>query len=222
LVVVIETVVPAAFAQTDPSPRPEQRPSTRPAGTEPAADEREAEAVKRAMRSFLAEAATRRYEHAAATYCHAEDEAERVMAYTMAQLFFSQHVCRLSVKNRLGPEVAAQAFDLLERHDVDGASVFIDDRDAVIRFARGVQFPMVKVEGRWKISMAGFCEQEKTRATALAYGYLQMSQGHLAATQDVQAGRCADAAAVKAAIRLRISEADEALRKRREQDARAE
>jgi hypothetical protein len=204
----------APFAQAGPSTRPATQPST--------ATTADAEAVKRAMRSFLAEAATRRYEQASLRYCHADDEAERAMGIMMAQLFYSQHVCRLVVETRLGREVAARAVELLGRHDVDGASVLFENDEAILRIKRGVEFPMVKIDGRWKLSMRRFCEQEKSSALALAYGYLQMSQGHLAATQDVQAGRCANAAEVKAAIQLHISEADQALRKRREQSARNE
>ena len=125
----------APFAQAGPSTRPATQPST--ATT---ADAQDAEAVKRAMRSFLAEAATRRYEQASLTYCHADDEAQRAMGTMMAQLFHSQHVCRLVVETRLGREVAARSVQLLGRHDVDGASVLFENDEAILRIKRDLTF----------------------------------------------------------------------------------
>ena len=141
---------------------------------------------------------------AADALCHHEDPAEMLLGVAMTTLRYSQGMCARAVAQRFGEEGVRQSVGRpLAARDAAEAKVSITGPSARVTLSGGTSFPMVRVEGRWKLSMRNFAWEARQNPDELAVGFRQMAQAHLLTAREVADGKHRNAADVRAALEKR-------------------
>jgi hypothetical protein len=140
---------------------------------------------------------------AADALCHSRDEGEALLALALTTLRFSQEMCAHAVARRFGEKaVRASVGRPIGSGDV-AAEVTATDGTARVTYAGGVSFPMVRVDGRWKLSMRELAKDMGQTPDRSAVVLRQMAQAHTQTAREVVDGKHKSAADVRAALEKR-------------------
>jgi hypothetical protein len=171
-----------------------------PATTRPVSDA--TSAAREALRQFLA-ASYSDHPSAATRFCYARDAHERAVASAMALLARGQVVCRSAVADALGTGAANDVFaHLVLPEHVPGAAAVAAGRRVTFSLAtpHHVRFPMVRVAGQWKLSVAEYLRMNGLPDDDFVRTAARLSRAFTAMAEEIRAGRYATADHLAAAL----------------------
>lgn len=166
---------------------------------------RDAAAARDALRSYFARLATWKMARAL-DLCHATNGDEQLLATGLAEYVTVQYACRAQVARRFGAGAARRAFGhAFTSADFRAARATVTGDRAEVHFADGQQWPMVKVEGTWRLSMFDYAVSQRRTPAALAAAYTAAVRAHMAAGRALRAGTFETVEAFEQGLREQIA-----------------
>jgi hypothetical protein len=165
-------------------------PAGRRPATRPAARADVDRSTPRAGLAALLAANEARDRHTAEACFHASTRPEKRFAESLALLGTAQSQLRRAVHIRFGEPAARE----LCGHIIlaaDVAKMRVEDHGgtAVVHASAAAAFPMVKVDGKWLVSVSAMAANEKHDGLLLALGYVDYALRHSLAAKGVMEGR---------------------------------
>jgi len=194
-----------ASAQTaDGAPRSVPRD---PAAGPTAQELKDATMARDALRSYFARIAGWKIDRAL-DLCHATNGDEQLLATGLAEYSTVQYACREQVKQRFGAPEARRAFaHVFTSADFKTAKAYLKGDHAEVVFDDGQHWPMVKVEGHWKLSMFDYAVGQRRPPAALAAAYTEAVKVHMAVGRELREGKFKTVEAFSAALKDGIANA---------------
>jgi hypothetical protein len=123
------------------------------------------------LKEYLALLMEGKWEAAAAS-CYSVNEYERVLARAKSEAMSEYYACdRLALK-RFGKALAGGRFSqAVSAEMIDKAEVTLAGDRALIAVDKDVRFPLLRVDGRWRVSMAAVAKLEEMSASLAAARY---------------------------------------------------
>jgi hypothetical protein len=176
-----------ASAQTaDGAPRSTPRDPAAPPTTQELKD---ATMARDALRSYFARIAGWKIDRAL-DLCHATTGDEQLLATGLAEYSTVQYACREQVKQKFGAPEARRVFArVFTAADFKTAKAYLKGDHAEVVFDDGQHWPMVKVEGHWKLSMFDYAVSQRRGPAALAAAYTEAVKVHMAVGRELREGK---------------------------------
>ena len=171
---------------------------------------RDATAARDTLRSYFARLATWKMKPAL-DLCHTTNGDEQLLATGLAEYVTVQYACREQVKQKFGPAEARQAFgNVFTAGDFKTAKAYVKGDRAEVVFDNGQHWPMVKVEGHWKLSIFDYAVSQRRPPAALAAAYTEAVKVHMAVGRQLREGKFKTVEGFSAALREGIANASKA------------
>lgn len=182
-------------------------------------DIRDAAAARDTLRAYFARIATWKMK-LALDLCHATNGDEQLLATGLAEYGTVQYACREQVKQKFGPAEARQAFgNVFTSADFKTAKAYVKGDHAEVVFDDGQLWPMVKVEGHWKLSMFDYAVSQRRPPAALAAAYTEAVKVHMAVGRQLREGKFKTVEGFSAALKDGIANASKATTRASEKPA---
>ena len=188
--------------------RPQSLP--REPGAAPTTQElKDATLARDTLRSYFARLAGWKIDRAL-DLCHTRNGDEQLLATGLAEYSTVQSACREGVRQRFGPADAKRLFgNVFTSGDFKAARALVKGDNAVVVFDDGQHWPMVKIEGKWKLSMFDYAASQRRTPAALAAAYTEIVKVHMAVGKELRAGKFKTADAFEKALRDGIAKASQ-------------
>jgi len=168
---------------------------------------RDATAARDTLRSYFARLATWKMKPAL-DLCHTTNGDEQLLATGLAEYVTVQYACREQVKQKFGPAEARQAFgNVFTASDFKTAKAFVKGDHAEVLFDDGQHWPMVKVSGRWRLSIFDYAVSQRRPPAALAAAYTEAVKVHMAVGRELREGKFRTVEGFSAALKDGIANA---------------
>jgi hypothetical protein len=186
--------------------RPQSLP--REPGAAPTTQElKDATLARDTLRSYFARLAGWKIDRAL-DLCHTRNGDEQLLATGLAEYSTVQYACREGVRQRFGAADAKRLFgNVFTPGDFKAARALVKGDNAVVVFDDGQHWPMVKIEGKWKLSMFDYAASQRRTPAALAAAYTEIVKIHMAVGKELRAGKFKTADAFDKALRDAIATA---------------
>jgi hypothetical protein len=161
---------------------------------------KDAAMARDALRSYFARIAGWKIDRAL-DLCHATNGDEQLLATGLAEYSTVQYACREQVKQKFGAPEARRVFArVFTAADFKTARAYVKGDHAEVVFDDGQHWPMVKVEGHWKLSMFDYAVSQRRPPAALAAAYTEAVKVHMAVGRELREGKFASAGAIEKAL----------------------
>ena len=169
----------------------------------------DANAARDALRGYFARIATWKIDRAL-DLCHTTNGDEQLLATGLAEYGTVQYACREQVRQKFGAAGAKRAFGhVFTAADFKTARAVVRGDHAQVLFEDGQQWPMVKVDGRWKLSMFDYAVSQRRTPAALAAAYTEVVKVHMAVGRELREGKFKSVEAFDQALRDGIANASQ-------------
>jgi hypothetical protein len=169
----------------------------------------DASAARDTLRSYFARIATWKIDRAL-DLCHAANGDEQLLATGLAEYGTVQYACREQVRQKFGAAGAKRAFGhVFTAADFKDARAVVRGDHAQVVFEDGQQWPMVKIDGRWKLSMFDYAVSQRRTPVALAAAYTEVVKVHMAVGRELREGKFKSVEAFEQALRDGIAKASQ-------------
>jgi hypothetical protein len=174
---------------------------------------KDAAAARDTLRSYFARLATWKIDRAL-DLCHATNGDEQLLATGLAEYGMVQYACREQVRQRFGLAATRRAFGhVFTSADFKAAKAVVHGDRAEVLFEDGQHWPMVRVEGHWKLSMFDYAVSQKRTPAALAAAYTEVVKVHMAVGRELREGKFKTVDAFDKALADGIAKASQATTK---------
>jgi hypothetical protein len=154
---------------------------------------KDATLARDALRSYFARIAGWKIDRAL-DLCHATTGDEQLLATGLAEYSTVQYACREQVKQKFGAPEARRVFaNVFTAADFKTAKAYLKGDHAEVVFDDGQHWPMVKVEGHWRLSMFDYAVSQRRSPVALAAAYTEAVKVHMAVGRELREGKFASA-----------------------------
>jgi hypothetical protein len=152
-------------------------------------DVRDAQAARDTLRSYFARLASWKMKPAL-DLCHTTNGDEQLLATGLAEYVTVQYACREQVKQKFGAAEARRAFgNVFTTADFKTAKAYVTGDRAEVVFDDGQHWPMINVEGHWRLSMFDYAVSQRRPPAALAAAYTEAVRVHMAVGRQLREGR---------------------------------
>jgi hypothetical protein len=167
-------------------------------------DQKDAQAARAALREYFARIWSWKMDRAL-DLCHATNGDEQLLATTLAEYGTVQYACRQQARKQFGDAAVQKVFGhLLKDADFANARTTLFGEKAVVTLPGGQHWPMVRVEGQWKVSIFDYAVSQHRPPAFLAAAYTEVIHAHIEVGRQLREGRFATIEAFDQALHQRL------------------